>query len=135
MSNPRPEDIPYLEQRSRVGDVMIIQNGVRDREAEAEYNEETQRVKSTLSSQVDDGFGSRVSHVLSEVYELLLEKNRKYGDSALNPIRGFSNANPTEQLRVRIDDKLKRQANGDTTEDLVLDLLGYLVLLRIAEGE
>jgi len=85
--------------------------------------------------QVDDGFGSRVSHVLSEVYELLLEKNRKYGDSALNPIRVFSKADPTEQLRVRIDDKLKRQANGDTTEDLVLDLLGYLVLLRIAEGE
>jgi hypothetical protein len=85
--------------------------------------------------QVDDGFGSRVSHVLSEVYELLLEKNRKYGDSALNPIRVFSKADPTEQLRVRIDDKLKRQATGDTTEDLVLDLLGYLVLLRIAEGE
>ena len=41
-------------------------------------------------SQIDDGFGSRVSHVLSEVYELLLEKNRKYGDSALNPIRVFS---------------------------------------------
>lgn len=66
---------------------------------------------------------------------LLLEKNRKYGNSALEPIRVFSKADPVEQLLVRIDDKLSRVRNRqfDDDEDVVLDLIGYLVLLKIAE--
>ena len=39
-----------------------------------------------------------------------------------------------EQIRVRIDDKLSRLARGQAAgEDVVLDLIGYLVLLRVAE--
>ena len=66
--------------------------------------------------------------------DLLIEKNRKYGNSALDPLRLFSRADAVEQLRVRIDDKLSRikSAQADDTEDAELDLLGYLVLLRIA---
>lgn len=65
---------------------------------------------------------------------MLLEKNRRYGDSALHPIRLFSQADAVEQIRVRIDDKLSRIASGqdDDQEDVELDLLGYLVLLRVA---
>ena len=65
---------------------------------------------------------------------LLLEKNRRYGDSALHPVRLFSQADAVEQIRVRIDDKLSRIASGqeDDQEDVVQDLLGYLVLLRVA---
>lgn len=66
--------------------------------------------------------------------DMLCEKNRKYGNSALEPLRVFSRANPIEQIRVRIDDKLSRMRNtGTEDEDVVLDLLGYLILLRIAE--
>ncbi len=68
------------------------------------------------------------------VKQILLEKNRAYGDSALNPVRIFSSAATTEQLRVRLDDKLSRLARGHAAgEDVTLDLLGYLILLRIAE--
>lgn len=71
--------------------------------------------------------------VCNEVKELLLRKNEAYGDSALDPVRIFSKADPAEQLKIRIDDKLSRLARGnDAGEDVVLDLLGYLVLLRIA---
>ena len=65
---------------------------------------------------------------------MLLEKNRRYGDSALHPIRLFSQADAVEQIRVRIDDKLSRIASGqdDDQEDVELDLMGYLVLLRVA---
>lgn len=79
-------------------------------------------------------FENDVSEILGTVQTTLFRKNRAYGDSALNPVRVFSTADPVEQLRVRIDDKLSRlksQANGDN-EDTVLDLMGYLVLLRIA---
>jgi hypothetical protein len=66
--------------------------------------------------------------------EMLLAKNAKYGNSALEPIRCFSRADPLEQIRVRIDDKLSRimRGQGIEDEDVELDLMGYLVLLRIA---
>lgn len=74
--------------------------------------------------------------VCDQIKELLLEKNRKYGDSALNPIRIFSKANNLEQIKVRIDDKLNRLKNiqEDETEDTVTDLIGYLVLYKIASN-
>ena len=66
---------------------------------------------------------------------LLLEKNRKYGDSALNPVRIFSQSDSMEQIRVRIDDKLSRLRNqqADEDEDVIDDLIGYLVLLKVAQ--
>lgn len=69
------------------------------------------------------------------VRDLLLEKNRRYGDSALTPLRLFSRADPIEQIKVRIDDKLSRirTAEADDDEDAVLDLIGYLILLRVAQ--
>ena len=72
-----------------------------------------------------------------ELKELLLEKNRKYGDSALNPIRVFSKASSIEQLFVRMDDKLNRIRNrqDDEDEDVIKDLAGYLVLYMVARGQ
>jgi hypothetical protein len=65
--------------------------------------------------------------------ELLLEKNRAYGNSALDPVRVFSRASMVEQLLVRIDDKLSRLSRGHAAgEDVEQDLLGYLILLRVA---
>ena len=69
-----------------------------------------------------------------ELKEMLLEKNRKYGNSALEPIRIFSRADAVEQILVRIDDKLNRIRNrqNDEDEDVIMDLAGYLILLMIA---
>lgn len=80
-------------------------------------------------------FAEEVRAVLRTVETTLNEKNRKYGDSALNPKRLFSKASIVEQIKVRIDDKLSRLSNQevDEDEDVVLDLMGYLVLLRIAQ--
>lgn len=74
-----------------------------------------------------------IAAVCEEIRELLLEKNRRYGNSALEPLRLFSTAGPEEQIRVRIDDKLSRLRALDPgdTEDVELDLIGYLVLLRV----
>ena len=79
---------------------------------------------------------TEISLVCDHIKELLLEKNKKYGDSALDPSRIFSKADPIEQLLVRIDDKLNRIQKGAgllaTDEDIIQDLIGYLVLLKIA---
>jgi len=76
----------------------------------------------------------KITEVCNEIKELLLEKNRKYGDSALNPIRILSKSDSVEQLKVRIDDKLNRLKNlqEDETEDTITDLIGYLILLKIS---
>ena len=68
-----------------------------------------------------------------ELKSMLIDKNRAYGNSALEPVRIFSTASAVEQLLVRIDDKISRLVNGSSAgEDVELDLLGYLILLRIA---
>lgn len=69
-----------------------------------------------------------------EIKQMLLDKNKAYGDSALNPLRVFSRASPSEAILVRLDDKISRLARGSAAgEDVILDLMGYLVLLRIAQ--
>ena len=70
----------------------------------------------------------------TEVAVFLAKKNLAYGDSALNPLRIISTVGPIEQIRVRIDDKLSRMLRGQAGgEDPLLDLVGYYILLRVAE--
>lgn len=77
----------------------------------------------------------QIATVCDDIKEVLLEKNRKYGDSALRPVRVFSKANPLEQIKVRLDDKISRLKNlqDDEDEDVILDLIGYLILYKIAK--
>ena len=73
--------------------------------------------------------------VTKEMEDLLIEKNRAYGDSATNPSNVFSTGSPIDSLCARIDDKLMRIQNkgiNDKTEDTVSDLIGYLILLKVA---
>jgi hypothetical protein len=83
--------------------------------------------------QAQSAFATDLDMVLAKVREMLIQKNAAYGDSALSPLRVFSKANISEQLRVRIDDKLSRLSRGkEAGEDVLQDLLGYLVLLEVA---
>jgi len=73
---------------------------------------------------------------IEEIRDLLVMKNNAYGNSALEPINVFSKGNAVESLCARIDDKLSRIKNtglNDLTEDTLLDLSGYMVLLIIAK--
>lgn len=77
----------------------------------------------------------QIQQISDEVRDLLVSKNRAYGDSALNPIAVFGNSDPIVSLGARIDDKLMRIKNRgitDKTEDTINDLIGYLILLKIA---
>ena len=74
-----------------------------------------------------------IADVCEELKDILLEKNKAYGNSALEPVRVFSRANPLEQINVRIDDKLSRISRGSEYQgdDTEFDLIGYLVLKRV----
>ena len=79
-------------------------------------------------------FREEVSSILDDIRDMLVSKNEKYGNSALEPLGVFSQLSAKEGLLIRIDDKLKRIKNGSLDkddEDVVNDLIGYLVLLKI----
>lgn len=80
-------------------------------------------------------FNQLVRNYCDELAGLLIEKNRKYGDAARNPKRIFSRADPLEQLKVRMDDKLSRISNqqSDEDEDVYKDLTGYLILYEVTK--
>jgi hypothetical protein len=85
-----------------------------------------------------ENFANKISSYLLEIRELLITKNLKYGNSALEPLGVFSKLSAKEGLLVRIDDKLKRIKNGSLEkddEDVINDLIGYLVLLKIQAQE
>jgi hypothetical protein len=82
-------------------------------------------------------FAIQVEEVLDSIEKMLIEKNRKYGNSALEPLGVFSQLSAKEGLLIRIDDKLKRIKNGSLQkddEDVVNDLIGYLILLKISDN-
>ena len=95
--------------------------------------------KSRVQNEFTDSeliFNQKVGNVLEKIAVTLQEKNKKYGNSALEPKRIFSKENAISQLEVRIDDKLSRISNQVVDgEDTLLDLLGYLVLLTIANED
>jgi hypothetical protein len=65
---------------------------------------------------------------------LLIRKNERYGNSALDPIEVFArDVTPAQRLGVRMDDKINRIVNGlgisgGDGEDPRVDLAGYLLL-------
>lgn len=78
----------------------------------------------------------RLARECDRIKGMLVDKNLAYGNSALDPLRVFSTADPVEQLLVRIDDKLSRIQRGSEygDDDTVTDLIGYLILLKIARS-
>lgn len=83
-------------------------------------------------------YRSLITMECDAVKELLIAKNKEYGASVFHPISVFSQASAQEQIDVRIDDKLKRIRTVATLdkvrvhEDTELDLIGYLILKRVA---
>ena len=87
----------------------------------------------TLVERPGGSFESNVRRILDKIGDELVAKNQAYGDSALNPVRVFSKADRTEQLNVRLDDKLSRVARGHEYpgDDTLKDIVGYIILLMI----
>lgn len=90
---------------------------------------------SDLGKEFPIEFSEKVKSLLFNLEITLIEKNRRYGNSALAPLQVFSKGNAEEGIRQRLDDKLARIKNSDELrENDVADLIGYLVLLSINRG-
>ena len=82
-------------------------------------------------------FEKAVRKVCNDIAEMLIAKNKSYGNSALEPINCFYKGDAGTSIKVRIDDKLSRIMRGNEFQgdDTVWDLLGYLVLLLISKEQ
>jgi len=76
-----------------------------------------------------------IKRICDNTKNLLIKKNEAYGDSALNPLGIFGNADAVTSLGARMDDKLMRLKSLGINKDSVdtlYDLHGYITLLIIA---
>lgn len=97
----------------------------------SQFDENVEIVRQAAPENTQEG----IAHICNALKRVLLEKNKKYGDSALKPARIFSRADEVEQLKVRLDDKISRIRNGsELRKNDLLDFLGYCVLLCHANG-
>jgi hypothetical protein len=79
----------------------------------------------------------KIAEITEAMRDLLLYKNQKYGDSALNPKKIFYKGDAQNSILIRLDDKLGRiMANADATPRIndVADIIGYCTLLLISMG-
>lgn len=79
----------------------------------------------------------KIAEITEAMRDLLLYKNQKYGDSALNPKKIFYKGDARNSILIRLDDKLGRiMANADATPRIndVADIIGYCTLLLISMG-
>lgn len=78
----------------------------------------------------------------TDIIELLLEKNKSYGDTANNPPNIFSNLDSNQAIRARLDDKLSRikqlgldhkgsKKIDESAKDTLKDIVGYIILLLV----
>ena len=82
-----------------------------------------------------DNTNKKIEVVCDQLRQFLQEKNRRYGDSALNPVNVFSKGNARDKILLRMDDKITRIKNSlALRKNDNVDLMGYLVLLCINEG-
>jgi|WetSurMetagenome_2_1015567.scaffolds.fasta_scaffold763585_2 hypothetical protein len=82
---------------------------------------------------------TNMCNIIEAMKDLLLYKNKHYGNSALEPIGIFYKGSAEDSIKIRLDDKLKRIFNSKEepkTND-ICDIIGYsfLYLTKRAENE
>ena len=79
--------------------------------------------------------GDKIKQTCDSLNRLLQEKNKRYGNSALEPLGVFNKKSASDGIMVRLDDKLMRVKNSDELrKNDVSDIMGYLVLLCVDKG-
>ena len=79
----------------------------------------------------------KIKDILSGMTDLLLYKNKKYGDSAINPKKIFYKGDSTNSILIRLDDKIGRVMSNTEEKPRVndvADIRGYCTLLLVSMG-
>ena len=83
------------------------------------------------------GAQKKIAEMGVQVIAMLLGKNERYGNAALDPVKVFAkDLGAADKIRIRLDDKISRLTRGENMTDgerPEVDMVGYLILLLIAE--
>lgn len=94
-----------------------------------EVGKKSSELNETLTTQ------QKIHEIMEAMKDLLLYKNQKYGDSAINPKKIFYKGDSTNSILIRLDDKIGR-VKSNTEEkprvNDVCDIIGYCTLLLIS---
>ena len=84
----------------------------------------------------DNDTQKKIKEICDEIAKLLIDKNKKYGNSALEPKNIFYKGNAENSILIRLDDKIGRitNNNGEIRTNDIVDIIGYLVLLLISKN-
>ena len=81
----------------------------------------------------------KIYNVCMDLAVFLIDKNRRYGNSAIKPVRILAKSDPKEQILVRADDKINRMMALDASDidkyKAWKDLSGYWVLWEVKRSE
>ena len=76
----------------------------------------------------------KIRKITSSLRDFLIEKNKRYGDSALEPLEGCKYT-VEDGIKIRLADKVKRIINSDELRfNDVADVMGYCVLICVHKG-
>lgn len=98
-----------------------------------------ERLRSILEEESEDSARYQLAEVGLALTDLLIRKNERYGNSALQPVEVFAKGVTARQrMAIRMDDKINRLANGlgtsaDDGEHPGIDLAGYILLDILAD--
>lgn len=122
----------FLQEQLRDTTELVVSPDV----AEAIRKGDVSFTKATVLSCVPaNDVQGKIIEVLDGIKSVVLYKNVKYGNSALEPIGIFAKGSATNSIKIRLDDKLQRIKNGDELrKNDVADMLGYLTLLCVDQG-
>lgn len=79
----------------------------------------------------------KIHQIMNAMKDLLLYKNQKYGDSAINPKKIFYKGDSTNSILIRLDDKIGRVMSNTEEKPRIndiCDIIGYCTLLLISMG-
>ena len=98
---------------------------------------EVNKMADMLLSVGESDTQQKIKNVMDAMKDLLLYKNQKYGDSAINPKKIFYKGDSTNSILIRLDDKLGRILANTEDKPRVndtVDIIGYCTLLLISMG-
>lgn len=128
-----PEDICLQDIYDIINrdDFLIFCQGIRIHEGSKDW-----KIKNLEDIENYTDTQKKIKEICDEISDLLIEKNKKYGNSALEPKNIFYKGNAENSILIRLDDKIGRIINnkdGIRTNDIV-DIIGYLILLLISKN-
>lgn len=81
---------------------------------------------------------NKIKNLCDKVSEILIYKNKMYGNSILEPKQIFYKGGHIDNILMRLDDKIGRIANTTGGNPIrvndIVDIIGYLILLLIAKN-